>query len=236
MATTAEGFLSRVARLKADVLDQGRRVQTMLEGAFDALFGADADNARGVTRLDDVIDRVDVEIERACVRLLVDATGESCGLNEDTLRSVLMVAKVNNELERVADSAVAIAEQVASGAVTGTPLPETLRVMCNSVVGILRDTNRAVDRLDADLARLVLQSEDAVEHFKAALLRDAEEQIANGTMAVDLAFTLHEIASQCERMADHCTNIAEQVIYSATGTIVRHTHAGWIDNPEQPTR
>jgi phosphate transport system protein len=106
-------------------------------------------------------------------------------------------------------------------------------VLCNSVIGILRDVNRALERSDAGLARIVLHSEDAVEQFKSALLRDAEQQIADGTMTVDVAFSLHEIASQCERMADHCTNIAEQIIYAATGAIVRHTDAGWVDVPGQ---
>jgi phosphate uptake regulator len=69
----------------------------------------------------------------------------------------------------------------------------------------------------------VLQSQHAVTAFKAAILRDAEEKIAKGAMGVDFAFRLHELASQCELMADHCTNMAEQVIYVTTGAIVRHT-------------
>jgi phosphate uptake regulator len=76
---------------------------------------------------------------------------------------------------------------------------------------------------------VVLQSEDAVEAFKAAILQDAERQIAAGAMPVDFAFALHEIANECCRMADHCTNIAEQVIYSLSGAIVRHTDAGWVE-------
>ena len=51
-------------------------------------------------------------------------------------------------------------------------------------------------------------------------------------MSVDLAFLLHELASECVRMADHCTNIAEQVIYSVTGAIVRHTEGTWVEVPQ----
>lgn len=229
MATSAEAFISRVAQLKADVLEQGRRVQTVLERSFDAVFSGDVSKAREVIAADDVIDKVDVEIERASVRLLSKAAAEACELEDGSLRALLTIVKVNNELERTADAAVAIAERVAEGTLAQVALPETLRVMCNSVVGILRDVVRSMDRSDPDLARLVLQSEDAVEHFKIALLKDAEAQIAAGTMGVDVAFSLHEIANQCERMADHCTNIAEQVIYEATGTIVRHTDSGWVD-------
>src|SRR5690606_24141937 len=110
-------------------------------------------------------------------------------------------------------------------------IPETFRVMTNSVVGIMRDANRAFERSDAALAKVVLQSEDAVEAFKAAILTDAERKIASGQMPVDFAFILHELAGECLQMADHCTNIAEQVIYQVTGAIVRHLEGGWVEVP-----
>jgi phosphate transport system protein len=225
MLTTPDGFAERLARLKADLVEQGRRVQTLLELAFEAVFSADAGRAARVVAGDDVIDRVDVEIEKAAVQLLTDATHEGAQLDVRQLRGVLTIAKVNNELERIADSAVAIAERV-DGA-PGLVVPDTFRVMANSVVGILRDVNRSLDRMDPKLARVVLQSDDCVADFKDAILRDAETRIAAGAMTVDAAFLLHEFATQCERVADHCTNIAEQVIYSATGAIIRHTEGHW---------
>src|SRR5205814_10534781 len=115
------------------------------------------------------------------------------------------------------------------GASAGGVLPDTFRVMANSVIGILRDVNTAVMRNDAPLANIVLQSQHAVTAFKSAILRDAEEKIAKGQMTVDLAFRLHEIASQCEVIADHCTNVAEQVIYLTTGAIVRHMQSSWVE-------
>jgi phosphate transport system protein len=225
MPTTPGGFAERLARLKADLIEQGRRVQSLLETSFDAVFTADAGRAAHVVAGDDVIDRDDVEIEKAAVQLLTDATGAGAQIDARQLRGVLTIAKVNNELERIADSAVSIAERIdGGGALT---VPDTFRVMANSVVGILRDVNRALDHMDPKLARVVLQSEDCVGDFKDAILRDAETRIAAGTMTVDAAFLLHEFASQCERIADHCTNIAEQVIYSATGAIIRHSEGHW---------
>jgi phosphate transport system protein len=149
-------------------------------------------------------------------------------MDPSDLRSVLTIVKVNNELERIADCAVEVAGLVRRHAGTTGAYPDTFRVMANSVIGILRDTNLAVQRGDAALAKVVLQSQHAVTAFKAALLRDAEEKIARGAMQVDFAFQLHEMATECERIADHCTNIAEQVIYQTTGAIVRHTDAQWV--------
>jgi phosphate transport system protein len=229
MAATTQGFDLRLQRLRADLVEQGRRVQALLEGAFEAVFARDPARAARVIGMDDPIDRVDVEIERASVQLLTDATHQNAALLPEQLRSVLTIVKINNELERIADAGVEIAERCAALREMPGTIPETFRVMANSVVGILRDVNRAYDRSDAALARVVLQSEDAVEAFKAAILTDAERKIASGQVPVDFAFALHEIASECTRMADHCTNIAEQVIYSVTGSIVRHMQGRWVE-------
>lgn len=231
MANTPQGFALRLQRLKADVVEQGRRVQALLEGAFEAVFARDPARAARVVAMDDAIDAVDVEIERASVQLLTDATHENARLEPDQLRAVLTIVKINNELERIADAGVEIAQRCAALRDMPGIIPETFQVMTNSVVGILRDVNRAFDRSDAALAKVVLQSEDAVEAFKAAILTDAERKIASGQMPVDFAFALHEIAGECLQMADHCTNIAEQIIYAVTGAIVRHMEGKWVEVP-----
>jgi phosphate transport system protein len=232
MSTTPQGFASRLDRLRADLVEQGRRVQAMLEDAFEAVFDRSVEKARLVASRDDVIDAADVAIERAAVALLTDATREGAALDEVQLRTVLTIVKVNNELERIADAAAEVATLV-KGTRAGAPAyPDTFRVMANSVVGILRDSNMTVSRGDPALAKVVLQSQHAVTAFKDALLRDAEDKLARGTMPPDFAFHLHELANQCELMADHCTNIAEQVIYLTTGGIVRHVESAWIEIPK----
>jgi phosphate transport system protein len=233
----SQGFNQRLDTLKGELVAQGERVQRLMEAAFSSTFSRDAAVSSKIQAMDDEVDRVDVELEKASVSLLTDATKEGSALEPSQLRAVLTIVKINNELERIADGGVNIAEQAAAlaklggrkGAGAGGDIPETFQVMANSVVGILRDVNRAYQRSDGALAKVVLQSEDAVEAFKAAILQDAERQIAGGAMPVDFAFALHEIANECCRMADHCTNIAEQVIYSLSGAIVRHTDAGWVE-------
>lgn len=231
MPTTPQGFANRIETLKGSLVEQGRRVQAQLETAFGSVFTRDAAKAAEAIKADEEIDRVDVELERASVALLTDATRETSHLEEVQLRWVLTIVKINNELERIADAAVDVAELVDPARGLTAPLPDTFRVMANSVVGILRDTNTCLMRADPVLAKVVLQSQHAVTAFKAAILRDAEEKIAKGAMGVDFAFRLHELASQCELMADHCTNMAEQVIYVTTGAIVRHTPSEWVEVP-----
>lgn len=232
----AQDFPKRIAQLSSDLEAQGRRVQALLELALDACFTRDSAKAAKVNSDDDAIDAADVAIEKACVALLNDATNEGASLGESDLRRVLTIVKVNNELERVADVAVDLSDLVkpmASSASATRAFPATFRMMANSVIGILRDTTTAFARMDAPLAKVVLQSQHCVTAFKDAIIRDGEQQIAKGQMTVDFAFLLLEVASQCELVADHCTNVAEQIIYSSTGAIVRHTPTQWIEIPRQ---
>lgn len=233
MPLTSQGFADRIARLRADLSEQARRVRSLIEGAFDACFSKDAVSAQRVIDLDEVIDRVDVDLEKACVALLSDACGSATAtIAPEQLRMVLTIVKVNNELERIADAGVYIAELAIRLSKDGNPLPDTLRVITNSVVGILRDASTSLDKLDANLAKVVLASEEAVEAFKTAILRDLTVQVAAGRMSVDTAFVLQEITTQCEVMAGHCTNIAEQALYVASGKIVRHMQGHWEEVPQ----
>lgn len=239
-----QGFAKRLESLKSDLVVQGARVLSLVEGAFEAVFSKDSSAAaqagRQAVGQDDAVDIADVAFEKACVGLLTDATqagstASDAVLNERQLRAVLTFAKVNNELERIADAGVDVAELARDGllGVANTACPETFRVMANSVIGILRDSNTSIAKDDAAMAKVVLQSQHAVTAFKAAILRDAERRIAQGTMSADFAFKLHEMASRCELIADHCTNIAEQVIYAQTGAIVRHLEHQWVVVPSQ---
>jgi phosphate transport system protein len=234
MPINAEDFGKRIETLKAELVVQGRRVQSLIESSFDAVFSGDRGKSTGTVAMDDAIDVADVAFEKACVGLLTDAARSGASLEPAQVRAVLTLVKINNELERIADAGVDVAELVAEGmaATKDKGCPDTFRMMANSVVGIIRDTNSAVERRDARMAKMVLQSQHAVTAFKSAILKDAEQRIAKGTMIADFAFRLHEIGSQCELMADHCTNIAEQVIYAETGAIVRHLPHQWVEVPQ----
>lgn len=231
MPITASQFNDELRAIRASLTQQGGRVTEMASQSFDAVYQRDTVAAQAILSRDDEVDKADVEIERKAVDLLVRASQDSCGLQTATIRSVLTAVKVNNEMERIADAATDVAEKVIRLGERTTPFPKTLLVMTNSVVGIIRDVVRAFAQSDPSLARAVLASEGAVLNFKDLIVRDAEERVADGRMSVDVAFQLHGIAFQAVTMADHCTNIAEQVIYEATGQIVRHTEGKWVQLP-----
>lgn len=215
-------FAEKLAGLKRDLVGQGERVVDMTFQAVESFFDLDRGKARRVVEVDDLVDKVDVEIERASVPLL--AMGET---DEHEIRSVLTIVKINNELERIADCAVNIAEEVLDwGDLTEQP-PPTFRVMANSVVGMLRDANRSLAELDVALGEQVLGFDDTVDRFKRQIVLDAQEKVASGDFSARFAFKLLTVSKALERVADHCTNICEQVIYLESGLIVRHLPEGW---------
>ncbi len=229
MPTSKETFSQRSAALHGDLVAQGKRVQAQVEASLASLFDRRGEIAKQAIASDDPIDAADVAIEQAAVALLTEATRAGAELDERDLREILTIVKANNELERIADVGVDIAELVPALEKIQTPFPDTFRVLANSIVGIVRDTHQSLERSDPQLANIVLQSQHAVWAFKGALVKEAELKVAKGQITVDFAFHLHEVAHMCEVIADHCTNIAEQVIYLTTGKIVRHMDTCWVE-------
>ncbi|MCA9285906.1 MAG: phosphate signaling complex protein PhoU [Phycisphaerales bacterium] len=222
-------FAPRLEELRRDIVAQGKRVFDIVLKAVEAYFDLDKSKALLVIKSDDEIDRVDVEIERASIPLL--ALGVT---DEYSIRSVLTIVKINNELERIADAAVSIAEIVKDYPDLKEVPSDTFRVMANSVIGMLRDANRAVKDSNTALAQQVLLFDDTVARFKEEISLNSQEQVAAGKLSVQFAFRLTAVTKAMERISDYCTNICEQVIYLQSGKIVRHRPEGWT-NPSEPS-
>jgi len=231
----------RLQALKLELVNQGRHVLRVVDAAVQSIFEKDASLAEKVVAEDEVIDRVDIQIERNAVALLTDAmqmcaaagASEHAPLNAYQIRMILTVVKINNELERVADLAVGMVARMGAWInLPGDP-PRRFRVMANSVIGMIEHSVMCLDQMDTEAARLVLTSDDATDAFREAILRENEEELASGNRSAEYAFALNRVAGSIARMADHCTNIAEQVIYVETGKIVRHTDEHWSE-PSEP--
>jgi phosphate transport system protein len=225
MTTPTDDFVAQMDLLRIGIILQGRRVQDLLEEAVEVLFTADVDRATSVIEGDMEVDREDIRIEQAAVRLL----GFPQQLQDREVREILTIVKTNNELERIADCAVNVAEEVQDLKKLATTPPPVFRVMANSTVAMVRDCSRSLEQRDTDLAKLVLHADDAVDEFKKQIVRQVERDLAAGSLDVDFALSLISIASDLERVADHATNICEQVIYLESGLIVRHGLGGWSE-------
>jgi phosphate transport system protein len=207
--------------LKAKVARMSTLVYQIVETSVESLLHADAKLAETAIGQDNRIDAEEVFVEKSCIDLLAlhqPAAGD--------LRLVTTIIKVNSDFERIADCAVNVAQRVLPLARQDRYEPPTdLRLMCSSVLGTLRDTIKAFNLGDEALAHQVLRSDDVVDALYHQIVQDMLNMMeTNGQQAnTDLGNIM--VAKNLERIADHCTNIAEDVIYVHTGRIIRHSHA-----------
>ena len=209
-----------VADLKSRVARMSASVQQSVEQVVEAIFNADAAMAQRVIDLDRKIDDEEVKVEKTAIDLL--ALHQPAARD---LRLVTSIIKVNSDLERVADCAVNAAQRVIPLARQGYQPPAELKLMCNTVIATLRDTTKAFNLADAELARQVLRSDDVVDALYHQIVQDMLVGMERGGPDANTRLSNIMIAKNLERIADHCTNIAEDVIFVRLGRIVRHLHA-----------
>jgi phosphate transport system protein len=209
-----EDLRSRVARMSA-------QVQQTVEQAVQCVFTVDANLAQQVIVTDAKVDEQEVQVEKSAIDLL--ALHQPAASD---LRLITTIIKVNSDFERIADCAVNIAQRVLPLAHQGNyEPPKDLRLMSNSVVSVLRDTIRAFNLADETLARQVLRGDDVVDALYHQIVQDMLTLMETESDHVNTNLSNIMIAKNLERIADHCTNIAEDVIYVNTGRIIRHLHA-----------
>jgi len=193
----------------------------LVENAVDSVFRIDPDMAQQAVEMDSKIDEEEVNVEKACINLL--ALHQPAATD---LRTVITIIKVNADFERIADCAVNIAQRVHPLAQVPEYCPPTdMRLMANRVVSTLRDTIRAFNMRDDDLARQVIRSDDVIDALYHQIVQDNLALMVGDGQKVNVDLSNIMIAKNLERMADHCSNIAEDVIYIHTGRIIRHLHA-----------
>ncbi len=213
-------FVDLLDELKEQQSRMAAMVQQVVQQSMDAAQTLDSKLALQVVAADARIDEEEVKIEKSAIDLLAlhaPAAGD--------LRTVTTIIKVNGELERIADCAVNIAQRVPPlSHLAGPAAPEDMRLLANCVVTLLRDTIKALSLGDEGLARQVLRSDDVIDALYHQIVQDMLTcmETAGDKVNADLAYIM--IAKNLERIGDHCTNIAESVIFIHTGQIIRHQH------------
>ena len=214
-------FVDLLDDLKDRVARMGALVQNVVEQAVESVFEIDARRAQQVVAGDNQVDEEEVKIEQAAINLLAlhqPAAGD--------LRLITTIIKVNSDLERIADCAVNVAQRVMPLAqLPEYRPPSDLRLMANSVLASLRDTIKAFTLTDEALARQVLRGDDVIDALYHQIVQDMLAMMETDSHKANADLSNIMIAKNLERIADHCTNIAEDVIYVNSGRIVRHLRA-----------
>lgn len=211
-------FQRELERLKRKMLALGALVEDNVRLAFHAIETRDVDQAQRVITTDLVIDQNEVDVEEECLKLLALYQPVA-----SDLRFIVAVVKINSELERIGDLAANIAERaVQLSAEYPVPVPHTMAVMSDRVRAIMERALDALVRQDAVRARVVLAADDEVDELYEQLLEELKELLRTDHAHLDALVLLFSVARYLERLADHATNIAEDVLYMVEGDIHRH--------------
>src|SRR5439155_17685082 len=202
-------FVDLLEELKSRLARMTAMVQQIVDVSVEAMLSADSTLAQRAIDSDVRIDEEEVRVEKSAIDLL--ALYQPAAVD---LRLITTVIKVNSDFERIADCAVNIAQRVLLLArLEAYGAPDDLRLMVSSVTTTLRDTIKAFNFQDDQLARQVCRSDDVVDALYHQIVQDMLSSMETDSQKVnaDLAYIM--IARNLERIADHCTNIAENVIY-----------------------
>jgi len=207
-----------IDNLKRKILILSAQVEDNLRKAFEVVTTGDAAVAAQVVEGDIEIDLAEVEIEEECLKLLAlhqPVAGD--------LRFIVAVIKINSTLERVGDLAVNVAEHAARMAATPTPaLGFDLPGLIDKSCAMFSRSLDALMKSEPSLARLVMAADDEVDDLDRDLNQRLRNAFVEHPEAIEGLVALIYISRYIERLADHATNIAEDVIYMTEGEIPRH--------------
>ncbi len=215
-------FDVELGHLRERLMAMAGLVEEAIGRATHALVARDAKLARQVVESDEPINLVEVEIDEFCLKLLALYHPEATDL-----RFVTMAFKINNDLERMGDLAVNIAERTLE--LLNEPLLKPLidlPRMAELTQGMVKDSLDAFVKRDAERAREVCRRDDAVDELNDQLFRELLTYMLQDPKSIQRAVGLILIGRHLERIADHATNIAEDVVYLVQGKTIKHHLAG----------
>jgi phosphate transport system protein len=211
-------YQHEIDKLKKKILHLTAMVEENLMAAVRSFTERNTDLAERVINIDDEVDQYEVEVEEDGLKIL--ALYQPVAID---LRFIIAVLKINNDLERIGDLAVNIAKRTRALACLSTvEVPFDLQGMLEQTVRMVKRASDALVEMDVEIAREVLQTDDEVDDRHRQTYSIVQEKIREDPSLTDCYISLLSVSRNLERIADHATNIAEDVIYMVDGEIVRH--------------
>jgi phosphate transport system protein len=211
-------FVHEIEKLKKRILSLSAQVEENVVLAVRALITRDAALAKQVILSDSAIDRQEVEVEEEALKIL--ALYQPVAMD---LRFLTTVLKINNDLERIGDLAANIAKQARR--ICKKPdvsVPKELEEAALKARNMVRNSLTAFVNLDTQMANEVRDADDEVDDLCKAVFNFVVESGQKDPDHLNLYLTMLLAARALERIGDHATNIAEDIIYLTDGVIVRH--------------
>jgi phosphate transport system protein len=213
-------FEDQLQALKARLVTMGTAAESMIERAVKALLERDSTRLPEVFKTEQEVNELHIEVDERVINLI--ALHHPVATD---LRMAVMCSKIAGELERIGDQAVNICQNTTE-LLRYPPLKPLIDIplMAEIARRMLRESLDAFVRLDAALAQKVLDTDDEVDAFKNQIFRELLTYMMSDPGTIPRALALILISRNLERVGDHATNVAEEVIYAAQGRDVRHHH------------
>ena len=214
-------FQEELEHLKTRLLEMGGLAEDRVRRAVDGLVTRDTSAINEVLAGDGPINQLHIEIDNRCFTLL--ALHQPMAVD---LRAIVSAVKINTDLERVGDLAINIAEAV-TRYLRHPPVKELIDIprMATIAQTMLRDSLDAYVRRDTEMAQAVLNADDELDALKSQVFRELLTYMLQAPSTIEPALDLILISRHLERIGDHATNVAEDVIFMVSAKDVRH-HAG----------
>jgi phosphate transport system protein len=211
-------FQEELEQLKNRLLEMGGLAEERVRTAVDGLVSRDLTLVQQVLQGDGPINQLHIEVDNRCFMLL--ALHQPMAVD---LRAIVSAVKINTDLERVGDLAVNIAEAV-TRYLEHPPVKELIDIprMARVAQTMLRDALDAFVRRDTALAEAVLNQDDELDGLKTQVFRELLTYMLQAPSTIEPALDLILISRHLERIGDHATNIAEDVIFMVSAKDVRH--------------
>ena len=215
---TSRDFESELRELRANLLGMAARCERIVRLAIRAFLEASESLTAEVKQLDRFIDRDEIETDHLALKILALRQPVA-----HDLRLITTALKLVTDLERIGDEAVNIAERAEEidGGLTRAPTPH-LEEMADLTLQMLRDALDAFVNAETARAELVRSADDAVDELYGRTLRETTDFIAKHPDRALEGVRVIRVAKYLERIADHATNVAEEVIFMVAGHDVRH--------------
>jgi len=204
------------------LISMARTVEGAMNRALEAIVSVDDPKASALTGevflLEPRINEMEIVIDEHAIRLL-----RRGGSSDDEIRLIVAALKITNDLERIGDLAVNLAERVTTlREMPGSQAPEELGAMIVAVRAMVTKSLGALIFRNATMAAQVLESDDLVDQYRDRIFEQLMEQMTRQTALVVPSMQFILSTRHLERIADHATNIAEDIIYWVRGLDVRH--------------
>jgi len=212
----------RIQELKKDIIEYAALVESMIDRSMRAMSARDVKTLQSIIEVDEPkANEFDLRMDEACIHTIAQYQPRA-----RDLRTIIMILKMSNDLERLGDGAVHICKNALYliERPSFKPIPAMNR-LAQEALGMLHDSINTFIVEDADAAHLICSRDDVVDDLRDKIVADLTQTMSAQPMTVPIALRLMDISRKLERAADLSTNICEDIIFMVQGRVIKHGKA-----------